>query len=247
MGKHGSFLTGKSMGIRKSPPRLRWLVAAVAAGIGSIAGMTVVPAAAATAAPQTNRTLSVPYYQQQLNDDCEAAALRMVLAYRGHLSDWQILHEIHVDLQHPHAGYSGPTSGDPFIAFVGNPDGGELSNIGFGVYSPRIAAVARHNGLRVLAGGQGVSPAEVYRAVANGHPVVAWADYEWRAKKVSYYYAFDGRRVPYAGPAEHAVVVTGVTPYGVWINDPARGRYWKPKSTFEAGNSSYGDIAVVVS
>ncbi|WP_265565427.1 C39 family peptidase [Streptomyces hygroscopicus] len=202
----------------------------------------------AAPASAANRTLSVPFYHQQLSDDCEASALRMVLAYRSHhLTDWQILNEIHVDRLHPHAGYSGPTSGDPYIAFVGDPNGGEISNTGFGVYYPRIAAVARHNGLRVLADGQGITPLRLYKAVANGNPVIVWADYLWRAKRATYYYAFDGRRIPYAGPAEHAVVITGVTPNGVWINDPARGRYWKSKSSFEAGYSTYGHMAVIVS
>ena len=46
--------------------------------------------------------------------------------------------------------------------------------------------------------------------------------------------------------AEHAVTLNGVTPNGVYVNDPARGASWVSKKTFEAGYSSYLDAAVVL-
>lgn len=223
--------------------RLVFLAAVTAAATA----VQMAPAQASTESSNTNRVLAVPYYHQQYNDDCEAAALRMLLAYRHHnLTDAQILTKIHVDLAHPYAGYSGSRSGDPYVSFVGNPKGEELYNTGFGVYYPRIAAVAKGEGLSVLKAGQGISPSSLYQAVAAGHPAEVWVDYLWRAKTPHYYTAFDGARVLYAGPAEHAVVVAGVTARYVLIDDPARGRYWLSKSRFEAGYSTYRDMAVVV-
>lgn len=225
--------------------RGRWT--SVVAGTAAAAVLQIAPVHAATSSSPVSRTLAVPFYRQQYSDDCEAASLRMLLAYRGHrLSDSQILSGIHVDLAHPHAGYSGSKSGDPYIAFVGNPKGDEMTNTGFGVYYPRIAAVAKADKLQVLQAGQGISPSVLYRDVAQGHPAEVWVDYLWRDKSSHYYTAFDGRRVLYAGPAEHAVVVSGVSAHAVLINDPARGRYWISKSRFEAGYATYHDMAVIV-
>ncbi|MEZ0067045.1 uncharacterized protein YvpB [Streptacidiphilus sp. MAP12-20] len=220
----------------------RGIQAAAATAVAFAAlGAAAVPAQAAPG------RANVPMYRQQYADDCEATSLRMVLAYHGHhLTDWQILTQIGIDWAHPHAGYSGPTSGDPYRAFVGNPNGSESRNTGFGVYYPRIAAVATANHLNVLYSGMNLAPAQLYKDLAAGHQAVVWIDYLYRAKPSSYYRAWDGRRILYAGPAEHAIVLTGVTTNGVYVNDPARGSYWLRKSTFEAGYWTYHDMAVVI-
>jgi hypothetical protein len=75
---------------------------------------------------------------------------------------------------------------------------------------------------------------------------VVWIDYLWRAGKSTHCTAYDGRSIPYAGPAEHAMALVGVTPNGVYVNDPARGTYWIRKSTFQAGYSTYHGMAVVI-
>jgi uncharacterized protein YvpB len=195
-----------------------------------------------------DRRMRVPVYRQQLRDDCEAASLRMLLAYRGrHLGDAQLLARIGVDRRHPVFGRSGPRSGDPYRAFVGDPDGSELRGTGYGVYYPRIAAAARAEGATVLFAGEHYSPAQLYRQLAAGHPAVVWIDYLWRARPDHPYRAWDGRLVRYAGPAEHALAVVGVTTNGVYVNDPARGASWISRKQFERGWSSYADMAVVVS
>lgn len=80
----------------------------------------------------------VPLYYQQLNNDCEASALRMMLAAHGIQADDQaILKHIGVDLVHNRFGRSGPNSGDPYRAFVGDPNGSESDGTGYGVYYPR--------------------------------------------------------------------------------------------------------------
>lgn len=189
----------------------------------------------------------VPSYAQQQANDCEATALRMILAGRGiHRSDAQLLASIGVDLKHPHFGYSGPTSGDPYRAFVGSPNGSESAGTGYGVFYPPVAAAATANGVRVLVAQENYSPAKLYAQLAAGHLAEVWIDYLWRAKGSTSYQAYDGRWIPYSGPAEHAITLTGVTPGGLEVNDPARGHYWISKTTFQAGYSTYRDMAVVV-
>ncbi|MFF9647061.1 C39 family peptidase [Kitasatospora aureofaciens] len=190
---------------------------------------------------------SVPYYGQQLNDDCEAAALRMVLAARGvQANDQQILDRIGVDREHPEFGHSGPRSGDPYRAFVGDPDGSETDGSGYGVYSPPVAAAARSYGLTVLQDGEGVSVQQLKDQLAAGHPAIVWVDYLWRHLASTPYTAYDGRSVPYAGPAEHTVVVTGFGGGRVSVNDPARGRTTVSEQDFADGYATYGQMAVVV-
>src|SRR5207302_3443644 len=93
--------------------------------------------------------------------------------------------------------------------------------------------------------GQGIAPGTVYGAVASGHPVLVWVTYDlaWHARND--YGAYDGRSVPYAGPEEHAMVVSGVSGTEVRLNDPDRGQYWISRGTFETAYGVYGQMAIV--
>ncbi|MFI9363132.1 C39 family peptidase [Kitasatospora sp. NPDC053057] len=197
--------------------------------------------------PSGAATIAVPAYQQQLGNDCEATSLRMVLAARGvQVSDQDVLGHIGVDLAHPQAGVSGPLSGDPFRAFVGSPNGSEAGGTGFGVYYPPVARAAQTYGLSVAAAGQGISPAQLSSAVAAGHLAIVWVDYDWRDVAAGSYTAYDGRVVPYAGPSEHTVVVTGVSNGQYLVNDPSRGQLQISGAALAAGYASYGDMAVII-
>ena len=217
----------------------------VTAAVLAVLGAVGAPGTTAWADP--DGPAPVPWLHQQLHDDCEAAALRMVLAARRvQVSDQQIMDRVGVDRDHPEFGHSGPRSGDPYRAFVGDPNGSERGGTGFGVYAPPIAAAARSFGLGVVVYGHGVAPALLSELVEAGHPAVAWVDYLWRSRVPSLYRAWDGQLVPYAGPAEHAVAVVAADPNRFEINDPARGRYWISATQFAAGYSSYEDMAVVI-
>ncbi|MFB7667137.1 C39 family peptidase [Kitasatospora sp. NPDC056138] len=199
------------------------------------------------AARSDTASSDVPQYQQQLGNDCEAAALRMVLAARGVLvGDQDVLARIGTDLVHYQAGVSGPQAGDPFRAFVGDADGSEAAGTGFGVYYPPVAQAAQSYGLSLDAAGQGISPDRLRAEVSAGHPAVVWVDYNWRSLAASSYTAYDGRQVPYAGPSEHSVVVAAVGDGQVLVNDPARGQSWMSDATFDAGYATYGNMAVIV-
>ncbi|MFD8086524.1 C39 family peptidase [Kitasatospora sp. NPDC059722] len=190
---------------------------------------------------------SVPYYHQALANDCEAAALRMVLASRGvTASDQDVLDRIGVDWDHPEFGHSGPLSGDPYEAFVGDPDGSEVDGTGFGVYAPPVAKAARAFGLSVAHSGSDIPVQTLKDSLAAGRPAIVWVDYLWRHLRSTTYTAYDGVKVLYAGPAEHAVVVTGFGDGTVSVNDPARGRTTVSETDFENGYATYGRMAVVV-
>lgn len=194
-----------------------------------------------------SRTLSVPWYHQAFELSCEEASLRMALAYEGiATTDAAVLNIIGSDLRPAYVDNSGLHWGDPFSTFVGNVNGSEIALTGYGTYFSTIAHAATVLGGHVLRAGQGIAPADVYAAVLAGHPVVAWVTYKWVIQQRRDYVAFDGRRIPYAGPGEHAVTVIGVTPTRVLINNPWSGPEWIAKSTFESVYATYDDMGVIV-
>lgn len=196
------------------------------------------------APPPSTISLAVPFYHQQESLTCEEAALRMSLAYFGiGISEQQVLNAEGVDLVHYWTGAGG---GDPFADFVGNPNGSEIANTGYGSYWSAISrATADLGGIAAWAG-MGLSPGSVYNYVLAGQPVIFWVPYDWDTPARHDYTAFDGRSIPYAGPEEHAMVVIGVSPTQVEVNDPDRGQYWVSKSQFQANYAVYGDMAVVI-
>jgi uncharacterized protein YvpB len=195
----------------------------------------------------TTRILEVPAYRQAYALSCEAASLRMALAYRGVTTgDASILDLIGSDSRQPFYQDGVLRWGDPYKTFVGDVTGSEWALTGYGTYYPTIAAAATALGATVLASGERITPQNVYAYVLDGHPAVTWVAYGWMAAARWDYVAFDGASVPYAGPVEHAVVVAGVNPTNVLINDPDAGQYWIPKSTFESAYDTYNQMAVVL-
>ena len=211
----------------------------VVAGIAGQSG----PAHAATAQFVPN----VPSFYQAYPLSCEASSLRMALAKEGiAASDQQILSLTPTDARA--ATFTGGSMqwGDPYASYVGDVSGSEAALTGYGTYYPTIAGVATRLGGRVLRAGEGVSPSELYAAIQAGHPAVAWVTYEWVAATRQDYVAFDGRRIPFAGPVEHAVTVVGVSPDSVFVNNPITGQEWVSRSAFEAAYGTYNDMAVIL-
>lgn len=209
-----------------------------------------IPATPPTPAPDlapSARTLDVPWYQQAYTLSCEEASLRMALAHEGiSTTDAAILDIIGTDAR-PATFLNGTLRwSDPFVAFVGDPNGSEAALTGYGTYYPTIARAAIALGGQVLRAGQGIAPTEVYDAILHGHPVVAWVTYQWVTPVHADYVTFDGREVPYAGPVEHAVAVVGVQEHSVLVNNPWSGPEWVSKSTFEASYSAYYEMAVII-
>jgi len=193
------------------------------------------------------RILDVPWFRQTYELSCEEASLRMALAHEGiSTTDGAILDVIGVDARPATFDTGAMRWGDPYVTFVGDPNGSEVALTGYGTYYPTIARAAATLGGQVLRAGEGIPPVDVYDAILQGHPVVAWVTYGWGTAVRVDYVAFDGRPVPYAGPVEHAVTVVGVNDASVLVNNPMSGPEWVSKGTFEASYATYRQMAVVV-
>jgi uncharacterized protein YvpB len=201
----------------------------------------------------TSRVLAVPLYYQAHRLSCEAAALRMALAFEGiSIDELTLISYMGDDLRPARfdAGGRLVTWGDPMQAFVGNPDGRLASHTGYGVYYAPVARAATTAGARVEASGSGIygsgiAPAEVYRAILQGHPVVAWISNTYHSVPLETYVAYDNSTVPYT-LTEHAVTLIGVRPDAVLVNDPWFGQAWHPKAQFESAYATFAQMAVVL-
>ena len=211
------------------------------------------PAAHLPAVDLTRRVLEVPLYHQAHRLSCEAAALRMALAYEDISADeLTLIADMGHDLRPARFDVHGRLAawGDPAAAYVGNPDGRITAYTGYGVYSAPVARAARTAGATVLAEGSGlygsgIAPALVYRAILEGHPVVAWISNTYHAVPLASYVSYDGATVRYT-LTEHAVTLIGVRPDAVLINDPWFGQAWHPKAQFESAYRTFAQMAVVL-
>ena len=195
---------------------------------------------------QTRVIAGVAMIHQNHPLSCEEAATSMALTHQGiHLSQDQILREIGADLRPMHVDAAGVRWGNPYRTFVGNVNGSESNYTGFGTFYPPLVRVARAHGATILAYGT-MSAATIYARVLAGHPVVAFATWDWRWHPRRDYVSFDGQRIPWIGPvyASHVYTVVGVGPGRVLVNDPIRGQYWISKAAFEAGYSDFREAIV---
>jgi uncharacterized protein YvpB len=202
---------------------------------------------AASCTTDTHVVSGVTFYYQNHPLSCEEAATSMALTHQGiHVSQDQILNEIGADLRPMDVDESGSVRwGNPYETFVGNVDGSESDYTGFGTYYPPLVRVAKAHGARILASGS-MSAATIYASVLAGHPVVAFATWDWEWHPRHDYLSFDGQRIAWIGPvyASHVYLVVGVSPTEVLVNDPIRGQYWISKSAFEAGYSDFNEAIV---
>jgi uncharacterized protein YvpB len=198
--------------------------------------------------------IAIDYQDHPLS--CEAAALKMALAKQGiHTSEDNLLALMGRDNRPAVLDSSGHLMrwGNPNIAYVGNPDGKLAGYTGYGVYAAPLAKAAQAAGGKVLAWGtnlppdrgKGISPAAVYEALLNGHPVIAWISNTYHDVLLGTYTAFDGSTVWYT-LTEHAVTLIGVRPDAVLINDPWFGRAWHSKAQFASAFHTFEEMAVVL-
>jgi uncharacterized protein YvpB len=202
----------------------------------------------------TARVLDIKIHFQEHNLTCEAAALKMALSYEGiSVDELTLIGYMTSDSRPARFDSKGNlvTWGNPARGFVGNPDGNIQRYTGYGVYFGPVATAAERSGAHVVAAGGGlygsaVAPADVYNAVLDGHPVVAWISNTYRTVPLKSYLAYDGATVSYT-LTEHAVSVIGVRPDAVLVNDPWFGQHWHPKAQFEAAYRTFDNMAVIVS
>jgi uncharacterized protein YvpB len=198
--------------------------------------------------PSDPMTLPVPIYHQDMALDCETAALQMGLAAFGHYDTQANLFSLeNPDTRAPIMGANKHVIrwGDPYTNFVGNVNGSDATPTGYGIYFPVIASIARTHGAPFAAGGEGYAASTMYDAVAAGHPVEVWVETGWGRPYVGTWTAWDGRPIQYS-LAEHTVVLTGVSPSSVRVNDPWKGTiYWVSKSTFETSWADFNNMAII--
>jgi uncharacterized protein YvpB len=196
---------------------------------------------------QTHVVSGVAMIYQDHPLSCEEAATSMALTHQGiHLSQDQILAEVGADLRPMYVDAAGRVRwGNAYETFVGNVNGSESNYTGLGTLYPPLVRVARAHGANVLASGS-MSAATIYARVIAGHPVVAFATWDWRWHPRRDYLSFDGQWIPWIGPvyASHVYTVVGVSPSSVLVNDPIRGQYWISKGAFEAGYSDFQEAIV---
>lgn len=152
-------------------------------------------------------SIAAPVVAQRLRDNCETAALQVLLATAGVRADQlalqrQLPRSGPLD---PRAGSGGPVWGDPDAGYVGRADG-TGSWGGFGVYPRPIVDLAARRGRR-LRDLTGSPPSSLYRALLRGRAVMAWVGLD------------DGPYRDWVTPAgrairvnlnEHTVVLTGM-------------------------------------
>lgn len=187
---------------------------------------------------------------------CEAAALKMALAKEGvEISEDDLLRLMGIDNRPAVIDSSGRLLrwGNPNSAYVGDPDGRLTDYTGYGVYAGPVARAAEAAGGKVMAWGtnlppdrgKGISPATVYEALLDGHPVVAWISNTYHDVPLETYTAFDGSTVWYT-LTDHAVTLIGVRPDAVLINDPWFGQSWHSKAEFESAYHTFEEMAVIL-
>lgn len=196
---------------------------------------------------QTHIVSGIAFYYQDRPLSCEEASTSMALTHQGiYVSQDEILREIGADLRPMYVdAYGRVRWGNPYETFVGNVNGSESNYTGFGTYYPPLVRMAKAHGARILAYGS-MSAATIYARVIAGHPVVAFATWDWQWHPRRDYLSFDGQWIPWIGPvyASHVYVVVGVSPSQVLVNDPIRGQYWISKGAFEAGYSDFQEAIV---
>src|SRR4029077_19805434 len=163
-------------------------------------------APAVTAGPRpTTRVLAIKIDYQDHALSCEAAALKMALAYEGiKIDELTLIRYMTDDLRPARFDAQGHLVawGDPGRAYVGNPDGKIERYTGYGVYNAPVARAATLAGAQVVSSGSGlygtpVSPSAVYNAVLDGHPVVVWISNTYHDVPLRRYVAYDGAQVWY--------------------------------------------------
>jgi uncharacterized protein YvpB len=193
----------------------------------------------------TSRVIShVTFYYQTHNLSCEETATSMALTHQGlHISQNQILARLGVDWTRAVVRYGKVVRwGDPDKAFVGNVNGSENNFTGQQANPKALVRVLKSYHAVIVAWSEPhvtshvITASEIYHYILLGHPVVAYATWDWKRHPIYYYKSEDGNRVPLIAPYDdHVYTVVGVTTTKVLIYDPIRGKYWISKAAFQAG------------
>ncbi len=202
---------------------------------------------------------NVVYSPQIWGMTCEEAALEMALSHEGIAvtqPDILAAEGVQDDKNGEGIGPNSVGTGDPTEHFVGDPNGDEGPTWEPGTYFGAVESAAKDLGGDVIAAGYAISPTQVYRYVAEGHPVEVWVTFDFRVDYRAEWLSNGVHSWIWAGPDEHVVTIVGVSSSAVEIDNPWDvGSYgaaywgedqWVPMSTFQAVYALYDDQAVVL-
>lgn len=196
--------------------------------------------------------LDVPHFQQQYINTCEAASLRMALAYFGiNTNDQDIVLRF---------GYNPRAKDevknewdDPHKMFVGSINSTSTS-AGYGVYGEPVVRAAESYG-REAEYLKTITPTGIAEEIKAGHPIIMWG--YTSITKVAYTWNLPDGGTAKAIKGEHARLIIGVVgninnPLGFYVHDPANGNqaeYWPTESLMDQFNSvpDVTNQAVIVS
>ena len=194
----------RTVRVKRSGVRTRYAIdrGATAAALASTSSATLVPPARAVEV-----SIDAPVVAQQLRNNCETAALEVLLATTGVRVDQMTLQGRlrRSGSPDPVSDPSGPTWGDPDAGYVGRADGTGTAG-GFGVYPRPVAELAARYGRRLKVM-EGASPESVYAHLRVGHAVQAWVGLDdgpyrtWRTAA--------GKAIT-VNLNEHTVVLSGI-------------------------------------
>lgn len=215
---------------------------------------------APTPAPTFNGvTIAMPVYKQTMALDCETAALQMGLAALGHNYSQEALFAFEPqDTRQPVLDPNNRKKvlqwGDPYTDFVGKVNGSDLGPTGYGIYYPVILSIAQSHGAPSSTGGENVTAAQVYAALAKGHPVLVWVETGWENARAAGYtgvwtsWPDKGTKSIRYSLIEHVVTLSGVSPTQVRVNDPWKSgsQYWFSKAAFEASWADFNNMAIIL-
>ena len=197
----------------------------------------------AVAERAASSSIVLPVIKQRLRNNCESAALSMLLVAHGRPGK-----QLQLQRQLPRSGPLDPRIGrdgsmlwgDPREGYVGRPEGGGTSG-GYGVYERPIAALAKRRGLSVTDLSR-KSADRVYDAVRDGRPVMVWIGLSDGPFKT--WTTPSGKRFT-GNFGEHTVVLTGIKGDRLSVNDPLSGRRltWS-KAQFEVMWKRLGERAL---
>lgn len=212
-----------------------------------------------TEATPNEVTIAMPVYKQTMALDCETAALQMGLAALGHTYSQEYLFSFEpYDPRLPVLDKINPKKvvewGNPYTHFVGKVNGSDLGPTGYGVYYPVILSVAQSHGAPSSIGGEGMSAAQIYAALANGHPVLVWVETGWENARAAGYTGVwtswpdtGSKQISYS-LIEHVVTLSGVSATQIRVNDPWKSgsQYWFSKAEFERSWSDFDNMAIIL-
>jgi uncharacterized protein YvpB len=217
------------------------------------------PTPTVVATPNGVVTIAMPVYKQTMALDCETAALQMGLAALGHNYTQDTLFALEPQdtrqpVLDPNNGKKVLQWGNPYTHFVGRVNGSDLGPTGYGIYYPVILSIAQSHGAPSSTGSEGVTAAQVYAALAKGHPVLVWVETGWENARSAGYTGVwtswpdtGSKKISYS-LIEHVVSLSGVSATQVRVNDPWKSgsQYWFGKAAFEASWADFNNMAIIL-